>query len=39
MVPRNDTKEGQNGVEEVQPEKGYATLATLRYVAGYIGLF
>ena len=31
MAPRNDTKEATNGLEEPQPETGYATLATLRY--------
>jgi hypothetical protein len=32
MAPRNDTKDGGNGSDEREPDKGYATLATLRYV-------
>ena len=30
MAPRNEPKDGSNGMEEPQPETGYATLATLR---------
>lgn len=32
MAPRNEVKDGANGAEEPQPERGFATLATLRYV-------
>jgi hypothetical protein len=31
MAPRNETKDGANGSDEPKPERGYATLATLRY--------
>jgi hypothetical protein len=33
MAPRNETKETANGSEEPKVERGYATLATLRYVS------
>jgi hypothetical protein len=33
MAPRNETKETANGSEEPKAERGYATLATLRYVS------
>jgi hypothetical protein len=31
MAPRNETKDAGNGSDEPKAEKGYATLATLRY--------
>lgn len=31
MAPRNETREAANSSDEPQPERGHATLATLRY--------
>jgi hypothetical protein len=39
MAPRNETKEAGNGSEEPKPEKGYATLATLRCVSCRCAIF